>query len=108
VNNLIALFKSTPDPLSSSTPYNPEGPESSQSTYFPSNQFQQDLRPPRVDVNKFDGSDPTGWVTQMEHYFALYDITNELAKFWYGVLHLDSERWQWWQWRKNARQVLNF
>jgi hypothetical protein len=57
-----------------------------------------------VDVNKFDGSDPTGWVTQMEHYFSLYDITDELAKLWYGVLHLDQERWQWWQWRKNARQ----
>jgi hypothetical protein len=23
---------------------------------------------------------------------------------WYGVLHLDQERWQWWQWRKNSRQ----
>jgi hypothetical protein len=56
----------------------------------------------RVDVTKFDGSDPTGWVTQMEHYFSLYGITDELAKLRYGVLHLDQERWQWWQWRKNA------
>jgi hypothetical protein len=53
-----------------------------------------------VDVNKFDGSDPTVWVTQMEHYFSLYGITNELDKIWYGVLHIDQERWQWWQWRK--------
>jgi hypothetical protein len=57
-----------------------------------------------VEVNKFDGSDPTGWVTQMEHYFSLYDITDELAKLRYGVLHLDPKRWKWWQWRKNARQ----
>jgi hypothetical protein len=57
-----------------------------------------------VDVTKFDGSDPTGWVTQMEHYFSLYGITDELAKLWYGVLHLDQERWQWWQWRKNVPQ----
>jgi hypothetical protein len=48
-----------------------------------------------VDVTKFDGSDPTSWVTQMEHYFSLYGITDELAKLWYGVLHLDQERWQW-------------
>jgi hypothetical protein len=47
---------------------------------------------------------PTGWVTQMEHYFSLYNITDDLAKLWYGVLHLDQERWQWWQWRKNSRQ----
>jgi hypothetical protein len=45
-----------------------------------------------VDVTKFDGSDPTGWVTQMEHYFSLYGIMNELAKLRYGVLHLDQER----------------
>jgi hypothetical protein len=57
-----------------------------------------------VDVKKFDGSDPTVRVTQMEHYFSLYDITDELAKLWYGVLHLDQEHWKWWQWRKNVRQ----
>jgi hypothetical protein len=55
-------------------------------------------------VNKFDGSDPTGWVTQMEHYFSLHGITDDLSKLRYGVLHLDPERWKWWQWRKKARQ----
>jgi hypothetical protein len=55
-------------------------------------------------MNKFDGLDPTGWVTQMEHYFSLYGITDDLAKLQYGVLHLDQERWQWWQWRKTSRQ----
>jgi hypothetical protein len=57
-----------------------------------------------VDVTKFDGSDPTGRVTQMEHYFSLYGITDELAKLWYGFLHIDKECWQWWQWRKNSLQ----
>jgi hypothetical protein len=27
-----------------------------------------------------------------------------LAKLLYGVLHLDQECWQWWQWRKNLCQ----
>jgi hypothetical protein len=54
-----------------------------------------------VDVTKFDGSGPIGWVTQMEQYFSLYNITDDLAKLWYGVLHLDQERWQW---RKNSCQ----
>jgi hypothetical protein len=57
-----------------------------------------------VDVTKFDGSDPTGWVTQMEHYLSLYGITNDLAKIRYGVLHIDQECWQWWQWRKASYQ----
>jgi hypothetical protein len=34
----------------------------------------------------------------------LYDITYELEKLQYRVLHLDQERWQCWQWRKNAHQ----
>jgi hypothetical protein len=57
-----------------------------------------------VDVTKFDGSDPTGLVTKMEHYFYLYGIMDELAKLRYGVLHRDQECWQWWQWRKNSCQ----
>jgi hypothetical protein len=57
-----------------------------------------------VDVKKFDGSNPIDWVTQMEHYFSLYDITNELNKLQYGVLHLDEYCWKWWKWRKNDRQ----
>jgi hypothetical protein len=89
---------------SSDPPLQTEGETSSHSQNFQPHHFQRDLRLPRVDVTKFDGSDPTGWVTQMEHYFSLYGITDELAKLWYGVLHLDQERWQWWQWRKNARQ----
>ena len=57
-----------------------------------------------MDVTKFDGSNPTSWVTQIKHYLSLYGITDELEKLWHGVLHLDQERWQWWQWRQNVRQ----
>jgi hypothetical protein len=82
----------------------PSDTKAEHSSNFQHHHFQRDLRLPRVDVTKFDGSDPTGWVTQMEHYFSLYDITDDLAKLRYGVLHLDQERWQWWQWRKTSRQ----
>jgi hypothetical protein len=89
---------------SSSSPSHTDGDHSSHSHNFKKHQFQRDLRLPWVDVTKFDGSDPTGWVTQMEHYLSLYDITNDLAKLRYGVLHLDQEHWKWWQWRKNSRK----
>jgi hypothetical protein len=55
-------------------------------------------------VNKFDGSDPIGWVTQTKHYFSLHGIADDLSKLCYGVLHLDPKLWQWWKWRKKARQ----
>jgi hypothetical protein len=89
---------------SSNSPLHTDGEHSSHSHNFQHHHFQCDLRLPRVDVTKFDGSDPTGWVTQMEHYFSLYDIIDDLARLRYGVLHLDQERWQWWQWRKTSRQ----
>jgi hypothetical protein len=57
-----------------------------------------------VEVNKFDGSDPIGWVTQMEHYFSLHGITDDLAKICYDVLYLDLEHWKWWQWRRKSCQ----
>ena len=86
----------TNDPFSKAPPKT-GGEHSSHSHSFQPHHFQRDLRLARVDVTKFDGSDPTGWVTQMEHYFSLYDITNDFTKIWYGVFHLDQERWQWWQ-----------
>jgi hypothetical protein len=93
----------TDDPFSEAPPKT-EGEISSHSHTFQPHHFQHDLRLPWVDVTKFDGSDPTSWVTQMEHYFSLYNIIDDLAKLQYSVLHLDQERWQWWQWRKTSRQ----
>ena len=91
------------DPPLSDPPLHIEGETSSHSHNFHPHHFQRDLHLPCVDVTKFDGSNSTGWVTQMEHYFSLYDITDELAKLGCGVLHLDQERCQWWQWRKTSR-----
>jgi hypothetical protein len=46
---------------------------------------------PKVDLNKFDGSNPSGWVTQMEHYFTLHGITDDMMKLRVGVLYLDPK-----------------
>jgi len=46
---------------------------------------------PKVDLYKFDGSDPSGWVTQMEHYFALQGIDDDTMKLRIGILYLDPE-----------------
>jgi hypothetical protein len=93
----------TDDHFSEAPPKN-EGETSSHSHTFQSHHFQRDIRLRWVDVTKFDGSDPTGWVTQMEYYFSLYGITDDLAKLRYGVLYLDQECWQWWKWRKTSYQ----
>ena len=48
-----------------------EGEHSVHSHTFQPHHFQRDICLLRVDVAKFYGSDPTGWVAQMEHYFSL-------------------------------------
>jgi len=102
--SLCTKLKIPTDDHFSDAPPNTEGEHSSHSHTFQHHHIQRDLCLMRVDVTKFDGSDPTSWVTQMEHYFSLYGITNDLAKLQYGVLHLDQESWQWWQWRKTSCQ----
>jgi hypothetical protein len=102
--SLYTKLKIHTDDHFSEAPPKTEGEHSSHSHTFQNHHFQHDLHLLQVDVTKFDGLDPTGWVTQMEHYFSLYGITNDLAKLWYGVLHLDQERWKWWQWRKTSHQ----
>jgi hypothetical protein len=89
------------NPLSDRPPHTKDETSSHSHNFHP-HHFQHDLCLPWVDVTKFDGSNPTGWVTQMEHYFSLYDITDDFPKLRYGVLHLDQESWQWWKWRKNS------
>jgi hypothetical protein len=58
-----------------------------------STHLHRDLCLPKIEVNKFDGSNPTHWVIQMEHYLFLYIIDNELEKHRYGILYLDIEWW---------------
>jgi hypothetical protein len=99
----IKLHIPTDNPSSDSPPHT-KGEHSSHSHNFEHHHFQRDLRLPWVDVTKFYGSKRTRWVTQMEHYFSLYDIIDDLDKLRYGVLHLDQEHWQWWQWRKTSHQ----
>lgn len=48
---------------------------------------------PKIDKNKFDGFDPTNWVTQMEHYFSIHSVTYDMEKLRVGLLYLDQERW---------------
>jgi hypothetical protein len=91
-------------PTGPSSSDQPNVVDSSQALHFQYNSFHREPCLPYVEVNKFDGFDPTGWVTQMEHYFSLHGITNELDKLRYVVLYLDPELWKWWQWRKNSLQ----
>ena len=72
---VVALCTKLKIPLDDDAPKKTEGEASSHS--FQPHHFQRDIRLP---FTKFDGSDPTGWVTQMEHYFSLYNITDDLAK----------------------------
>jgi hypothetical protein len=57
---------------------------------------------PKVEIHKFDGSNLVGWVSHMEHYFSLHDFRDDETKLHVGVMYLDQEHWQWWQWHKKC------
>lgn len=57
-----------------------EGVDSNQPLQSHSNSLPYDPHLYRVEVNKFNGLDPTTWVTHMEHYLSLHGITDELTK----------------------------
>jgi len=94
-------LKQSQGPLSFDQPSHLDGVESSHNMAFHSNSFYCDPRLPKVEVNKFDSLDPMDSFIQMEHYFSLYGITNELEKIYYGFIYLDPERWKG---CKNARK----
>jgi hypothetical protein len=81
-----------------------ESEASSHNMAFHSNSLHHDPCLPKVEVKKFDGLDPTVWVTQMEHFFSLHGINDDLTKFSYDVLYLDLEHWQWWKWCRKMHQ----
>ena len=57
---------------------------------------------PKLDMQKFDGIDPEGWVSQMEHFFCLHSISTAKDKYQVALVYLDVEQWQWWQWHKQC------
>jgi hypothetical protein len=48
-----------------------------------------------LDMQKFDGTDLEGWVSQMEHLFCLHSTCTANDKYQLALLYLDVERWQW-------------
>ncbi len=53
---------------------------------------------PKLDMDKFYGSDIVGWLSHMEHCFTPHHIKNDKAKLHVGVFYLDFERWKLWKW----------
>jgi hypothetical protein len=88
LTNFVNQFKG---PKSTEQYLHQEEVKSSHSMDFHSNSLIRDLCFPKLEVNKFDGSDPTSWVTQMEYYFSLHGITNDSIKLNGIVLYLDPE-----------------
>ena len=61
-------------------------------------------RPPKLDMQKFDGSNPSAWLAQMEQYFKLNRLQDDWTKIGVATMYLDSQRWQWalWHQRRNV------
>jgi hypothetical protein len=91
VEKLIEVFNQSQGTLSSTQILHHGGVESSHSMAFNYTPLSHEIHIPNVEVNKFDGSDPMGWVTQMEHYLSLHEINNDLIKIHMSFLYLDPK-----------------
>ena len=67
--------------------------ESSHHIHFHGNLQHSHPRTPKLDMYKFDGSNLTVWVAQMEQYFLLNVIGDDEPKLHVGALYMDQERW---------------
>ena len=67
--------------------------ESSHSLHFYGNHQQSQLRPPNMDMYKFDGSHLATWLAQMEQYFTLNHIRDDATQLSVGSMYLDNKRW---------------
>eukprot|EP00253_Pinus_taeda_P019119 PITA_19119 len=59
-------------------------------------------RPPKLDMQKFDGSNPSAWLAQMEQYFELNHLQDDWTKIRVATMYLDSQRWQWAEWHQRC------
>lgn len=60
----------------------------------------QEIHGPMLDMHKFDGTNPTRWISQIGHFFYLHHINSDTDKYQIALLYLDAESWKWWQWNK--------
>eukprot|EP00253_Pinus_taeda_P003780 PITA_03780 len=90
--------------------YNDHEGESSHSPHAwrthpaPNRDLPLSQRPPKLDMQKFDGSNPSAGLAQMEQYFELNRLEDDWTKIRVATMYLDSQRWQWalWHQRRNA------
>ena len=76
--------------------------ESSHSPHVWGTHQQSRQRPPKLDMHKFDGSQPAAWIAQMEQYFNLNNILDDETQLMVASMYLDNERWQWWEWHQRC------
>ena len=76
--------------------------ESSQSLHLFGTHQQSHPRPPKLDMYKFDGSHSVAWIAQMDQYFTLNYLLDDATQLSVGIMYLDNERWQWWQWHQHC------
>ncbi|XP_077236970.1 uncharacterized protein LOC143878581 isoform X1 [Tasmannia lanceolata] len=58
----------------------------------------------RMDVPKFDGSDPIGWIFKVEQFFNYYSTSDE-QRLLISSFHLEGPALSWYQWAKSNNLI---
>eukprot|EP01018_Ginkgo_biloba_P040048 Gb_05481 [translate_table: standard] len=62
---------------------------------------------PRVVIQKFDRRDVRTWISKMEQYFSLHQISID-KRIILTSLHMETESFQWYQWMKKRWARLSY
>ncbi|TYH32064.1 hypothetical protein ES288_A01G221700v1 [Gossypium darwinii] len=61
-------------------------------------------KPARVELSKFDGSDPESWIFNANEFFDFYDI-DDTVRITMAAFHFEGKARRWYRWMKTNKQL---
>ncbi|XP_040955737.1 uncharacterized protein [Gossypium hirsutum] len=61
-------------------------------------------KPARVELSKFDGSDPESWIFNANEFFDFYD-TDDTVRITMAAFHFEGKARRWYRWMKTNKQL---
>ena len=67
-------------------------------------QNTMNLKPLRIDVPRFEGGDPQGWIFKIQQYFDFHNASEE-QRLKVAPLYFDGEALAWYQWCQHNNKI---
>lgn len=65
------------------------------------------LKPLKIDVPRFDGGDPQGWVFKIQQYFDYHQVVED-QRLKVAPFYFDGKALAWYQWMLRSNQITSW